>query len=121
MIIRFSPNEVGDWDYRLSGNLQRFDGVTGKFSATAIENPALGFIRTANVHHFANTGDAEAKGIGVITPAAIGPAFFREAAAVVEAAAGGPPDPASMIEVLRRHGLTPAPPQGAAREPIPAR
>src|SRR5262245_58011055 len=57
IVIRFSPTEAGDWDYRISGNIQRFDGGAGKFSATAIDNPALGFIRTANVHHFAYTDD----------------------------------------------------------------
>jgi hypothetical protein len=57
LVIRFSPTEVGDWDYRVSGNLQRFDNAAGKISATAVENPALGFIRTANVHHFAHTDD----------------------------------------------------------------
>jgi hypothetical protein len=57
LVIRFSPTEGGDWDYRVSGNIQRFDGGQGKFSATAIDNPALGFIRTANVHHFAYTDD----------------------------------------------------------------
>src|SRR6266568_4535018 len=57
LVIRFSPTEVGDWDYRVSGNLQRFDNTTGKLSATAIDNPELGFIRTANVHHFAHTDD----------------------------------------------------------------
>src|SRR5215831_9079385 len=41
MVIRFSPNEVGDWDYRVSGNIQRFEGATGKLSATAIDNPEL--------------------------------------------------------------------------------
>ena len=55
MVIRFSPTEIGDWDYRVSSNLQRFEGMTGKFSATPVDNPALGFIRTANVHHFAYT------------------------------------------------------------------
>ena len=29
--------------------------------------------------------------------------------AVLDAAAGGPPDRAKMAEVMRRHGLTPAP------------
>jgi hypothetical protein len=29
---------------------------------------------------------------------------------VINAAAGGPPDRAKMAEILRRHGLTPAPP-----------
>src|SRR5437763_7344016 len=57
LVIRFSPTETGDWDYRVSGNIQRFDGGQGKFSATAVDNPALGFIRTANVHHFAYTDD----------------------------------------------------------------
>src|SRR5882724_7111111 len=57
MVIRFSPTEAGDWDYRVSGNVQRFDGGQGKFTATAVDNPALGFIRTANVHHFAYADD----------------------------------------------------------------
>jgi hypothetical protein len=51
------------------------------------------------------------KALCVITPAAIGPEFFRESAAVINAAAaaGGPPDRARMAEIMRRHGLTPAP------------
>jgi len=44
-----------------------------------------------------------------ITPAAIGPSFFRESAAVINAAAGGPPDRVKMAGIMRRHGLTPAP------------
>jgi hypothetical protein len=47
----------------------------------------------------------------VITPAAIGPPFFRESAEVINAAAGGLPDRAKMGEIMRRHGLTPAPSQ----------
>jgi hypothetical protein len=46
----------------------------------------------------------------VITPAVLGPAYFREAAALINASAGGPPDVARMIEVMRRHGITPARP-----------
>jgi hypothetical protein len=34
---------------------------------------------------------------------------FREMAAVIEAATGGPPDPEALAEVMGRHGLTPAP------------
>jgi len=63
------------------------------------------------VHRFDNNGIPDAKALCVITPAAIGPQYFREAAEVIEAAAGGPPDRARMIEMMRRHGLTPAPPQ----------
>jgi quercetin dioxygenase-like cupin family protein len=61
------------------------------------------------IHRFVNKGSEDAKALGVITPAAIGPQFFREAAEVINAAAGGPPDRAKMGEVMRRHGLTPAP------------
>ncbi len=62
------------------------------------------------VHRFDNNTSDAAKALCVITPAAIGPQFFREAFAVVNAAAGGPPDPARMVEIMRRHCLTPAPP-----------
>jgi quercetin dioxygenase-like cupin family protein len=62
------------------------------------------------IHRFDNNGMAEAKALCMITPAAIGPLFFRESAEVINAAAGGPPDRAKMAEIMRRHGLTPAPP-----------
>ncbi len=66
------------------------------------------------VHRFDNNGTEDVKGLCVVTPAAIGPQFFREAAEVVKAAAGGPPDRAKMMEIMRRHGLTPAPPAGGS-------
>ena len=62
------------------------------------------------VHRFDNHGEQEAKALCVITPAAIGPQYFRESAEVINAAAGGPPDRARMAEIMRRHGLTPASP-----------
>lgn len=65
------------------------------------------------VHRFANQGGLDAKAVCVLTPAAIGPEYFRDAAAVINAAAGGPPDRARMVEIMRRHGLTPAPPPSA--------
>jgi quercetin dioxygenase-like cupin family protein len=67
------------------------------------------FIPRGAVHHFDNTGDVDAKALAIATPGVIGPDFFREAGAVVDAAAGGPPDLAAIGEVMRRHGLTPAP------------
>lgn len=57
-------------------------------------------------HRFDNFGEADVKQLVVITPAAMGPAYFREAADVLRAAGGGPPDKARMVEVLRRHGMT---------------
>lgn len=62
------------------------------------------------IHRFDNNGNQDAQALCVITPAAIGPQYFREAAEVINAAAGGPLDRAKMAEILRRHGLTPAPP-----------
>ena len=60
------------------------------------------------VHRFDNNGSRDAKALCVITPAAIGPQYFRESAEVINAAAGGPPDRAKMAEIMLRHGLTPA-------------
>jgi quercetin dioxygenase-like cupin family protein len=62
------------------------------------------------VHRFDNNTSAEVRQLCVITPAVLGPAYFREAAALINASAGGPPDVARMIEVMRRHGITPARP-----------
>lgn len=63
------------------------------------------------IHRFDNNGSHDVKALCVITPAEIGPQYFREAFEVLNAAAGGPPDRAKMMEIMRRHGLTPAPPQ----------
>ena len=62
------------------------------------------------VHRFDNNGSQDVKALCLITPAALGPQYFHEAAEVINTAAGGPPDRAKMAEVMRRHGLTPAPP-----------
>jgi quercetin dioxygenase-like cupin family protein len=61
------------------------------------------------VHRFDNNGNEDVKALCAITPAALGPQYFREAAEVLRAAAGGPPDRARMADVMRRYGLTPAP------------
>jgi quercetin dioxygenase-like cupin family protein len=61
------------------------------------------------IHRFDNNGVQDAKALCAITPAAIGPQYFREAAEVITAAVGGPPDRVKMAEIMRRHGLTPAP------------
>ena len=62
------------------------------------------------VHRFDNHTTQDAKVLCAITPAAIGPQYFREAAEVIDAAGGGPPDRAKMAEVMLRHGLRPAVP-----------
>src|ERR1700687_1968027 len=50
------------------------------------------------VHRFDNNGSQDVKALCVITPAAIGLDYFRETAAVINAAAGGPPDRAKLAQ-----------------------
>ena len=61
------------------------------------------------VHQFDNTGEVDAKALAVVTPGILGPAYFREVAAILDAATGSSPDFAALGEVMRRHGLPPAP------------
>jgi len=60
------------------------------------------------VHQFANSGDLDARSLAIVTPGILGPDYFREVAAILDAATGGPPDLAAIGAVMRRHGLTPA-------------
>ena len=60
------------------------------------------------VHHFVNTGEVDAKALAIVTPGILRPDFFREVGAILDAAAGGPPDVAAIGAVMKRHGLTPA-------------
>ena len=66
------------------------------------------------VHRFENRSDVDAKCLCLVTPGVLGPSYFREAFAVLSAAAGGPPDRAKVVEVMRRHGLTPVAPPPAS-------
>lgn len=65
------------------------------------------------VHQFASRGSEGAKALVIITPAAIGPEYFRQTAEVLNATGGGPPDRAKLMAIMRRHGLTPALPPTA--------
>lgn len=65
------------------------------------------------VHGFENHGDEDARFLAAATPGLMSPAYFREVADALAASAGGPPDFARIGEIMRRHGLTPAPPPGA--------
>ena len=61
------------------------------------------------VHRFDNLGEADARALAIVTPGILGPGYFRDVAAILNAAAGGPPDFAAIGAVMLRHGLTPAP------------
>lgn len=61
------------------------------------------------VHRFDNTHGVDTKMLAIVSPGILGPDYFREIAAIAKASAGGPPDPAALAAVMRRHGLTPVP------------
>lgn len=50
MVIRFAPTGEGPWDFRITGNIERFHGKQGQIIATASEHP--GFLKPANGHHW---------------------------------------------------------------------
>jgi hypothetical protein len=50
-VIRFTPTEAGTWEYRLTSSVKSLDGQQGRVTGT--ESDAPGFVRVANVHHFA--------------------------------------------------------------------
>jgi quercetin dioxygenase-like cupin family protein len=72
---------------------------------------ALCIARSA-VHGFDNRGTVDAKFLAISSPGVMTPDYFHEIHDVLAASAGGPPDPAQIAAVMRRHGLTPAPPVG---------
>jgi quercetin dioxygenase-like cupin family protein len=65
------------------------------------------FIPRGVVHGFNNLKQTAVKGLAVITPGLLGPNFFKEAAAIVNA--GGPPDIEKLKAIMAKHGLVPAP------------
>ena len=62
------------------------------------------------VHGFDNHGTEDAKFLAIASPGVMTPDYFREIHDVLASTPGGPPDLAKVAEVMRRHGLTPAPP-----------
>src|SRR5207249_2420875 len=57
LVLRFAPTDPGAWDYRVTSNLRRLDGQMGSLNATDSDSP--GFVRVANVHHFATTNNKQ--------------------------------------------------------------
>ena len=88
--------------YGMSGVLTwTVDGVATEVGP----GQALSIPRGA-VHRFDNLSGQDARQLGVISPAIMGPGYFHEAAEVINAAGDGAPDRAKMIEIFRRHGMT---------------
>ena len=63
------------------------------------------FIPRGAVHGFNNLRAENAKALAVITPALLGPNFFKECSEIVNA--GGPPDIEKLRIVMNKHGLVP--------------
>jgi quercetin dioxygenase-like cupin family protein len=77
------------------------DGV-----ATAVGPGEVLVIPRGVVHRFENAGGEVATQLAVVTPGLLGPGYFRDLAAIFDVE--GPPDLAAALDVMRRHGLTPA-------------
>ena len=66
------------------------------------------FIPRGAVHGFNNLHATTARALAVVTPALLGPEFFRGMAVIVNA--GGAPDVEKVKAVMAKHGLVPVPP-----------
>ena len=62
------------------------------------------FIKRGVVHGFRNDTQEPATCLCVLSPGVLGPAYFREMAALI---AGGPPDLVKMKDTMLRYGLVP--------------
>jgi quercetin dioxygenase-like cupin family protein len=67
------------------------------------------FIPRGAIHGFNNLQREDAKALAVITPALLGPIYFKEVAEIVNA--DGPPDIVKLKLVMTKHGLVPAMPK----------
>jgi quercetin dioxygenase-like cupin family protein len=94
--------EVDETLYGLEGTLTSI--VDGKSIET--EPGDRYFIPRGVVHHHDNKGTVVTRTLCVLTPASIGPAYFREIAGAIHP--GIPPDPAAIKTIMLRHGLIPA-------------
>ena len=66
------------------------------------------FIKRGVVHGFNNLHNETARALCTLSPASIGPAYFREIAQVINA--GGPPDMQRILAIMKKHGLEPVRP-----------
>jgi len=102
-----APHSHDEFDETVFG----LDGVTtftvGGGRTNLNPGEAL-FIPRGVIHGFSNDGEVDARFLAIISPGLMGSRYFKDAADVL--AGGGPPDVEKLGEVMRRHGLTPAPP-----------
>jgi hypothetical protein len=56
-VIRIAPTEPGEWTFRFTSNIERWNNKEGKFSAIIGVMPS--YIRNANVHHWQTVDDLQ--------------------------------------------------------------
>ena len=96
--------EVDEIAYMLEGTLMQIIGSETK----EMHSGDKCFIKRGVVHGFSNPYDKAARVLCTLSPASIGPAYFREIAAVISA--GGPPDMQKILAIMKSHGLEPVKP-----------
>lgn len=69
-------------------------------------------VRRGQVHGFRNDTEDTIRFVAIAAPGIFGRPYFEEMAAAFASFGDGPPDRAMLGEIMRRHGLTPAPPAG---------
>jgi quercetin dioxygenase-like cupin family protein len=97
------PHYHESWDetvYGLEGVITfRIDGHD-----VEIAPGQTAFIKRGVVHGFRNDSREPAKCLCVLSPGVLGPAYFRQMAALLS---DGVPDRARLKEIMLRHGLVP--------------
>ncbi len=56
-VVRISPTESGEWTYRFTSNVERWNSKQGTFAAAIGSAPS--FIRNVNVHHWQTVEDLQ--------------------------------------------------------------
>ena len=104
------PHFHKDYDETIYG-LEGVLTFTVEGNAVDISPGESCFIPRGAVHGFDNLKQVDAKALAVVTPALLGPDYFREIAAIVNAA--GPPALEKIKAVMARHGLVAVMPKTA--------
>lgn len=97
-----APHYHKDYDETIYG-LEGVLTFTVDGKRTAISSGDTLFIPRGAVHGFDNLGNVNAKILATITPALIGPEYFKDTAEIINA--GGPPDIEKLKAVLKKHGI----------------
>ncbi|GAA3970919.1 cupin domain-containing protein [Mucilaginibacter dorajii] len=96
--------EVDETLYILEGTLTQLIGTETR----ELKPGDHCFIKRGVIHGFNNLHTETVRALCSLSPANIGPDYFREIAAVINA--GGPPDMQKVLAIMKSHGLEPVKP-----------